>query len=130
VWDVRTGKPMGQPLHRHVGEVIAVAVSPDGRTLVSGGQDGTVRLWDVPTHQQLGQPLRMSTWVTDVAFSPDGRAVAAADQWGNLRRWDGILWRSRAGLERTVCRLVVGDLTRDEWEELVPGLPYRRTCPR
>ena len=39
------------------GAVNSVAFSPDGKTLASGSADGTVRLWDVATHQQIGSPL-------------------------------------------------------------------------
>jgi WD40 repeat protein len=34
-----------------------VTFSRDGKTLAGGSDDGTVRLWDVATHQQIGAPL-------------------------------------------------------------------------
>ena len=39
------------------GSVVSVAVTPDGRRLVSGGADGTLRLWDAQTGQPIGDPL-------------------------------------------------------------------------
>ncbi len=40
----------------HPGQVLAVAVSPDGRTVLTGGADGTARRWDAATGQALGAP--------------------------------------------------------------------------
>jgi len=73
----------------HTGSVRAVAFSPDGATLASGGQDGTVRLWDPITGQQIGQPLTgHEGLVIKVAFSPDGATLASASDDGTVRLWD------------------------------------------
>ena len=66
---------------------MAVACSPDGRTLLTGGHDKTARLWDAATGKPSGQPLRHDGWVWAVAFSPDGRTLLTGGQDKTARRW-------------------------------------------
>jgi hypothetical protein len=111
-------------------EVRYVTFGPDGTRLLSFAEDGSLRLWDVPGRRQLGGALRASQApVRGAQFAPDGLGFASVDQDGVVRLWEGILWRDLADLEERVCNLVVGNLTRSEWAELVPGIPYRTACP-
>jgi WD40 repeat protein len=75
-------------LRGHTGAVHAIAWGPDGRRLVSASDDGTVKVWDVSSGEELltfrGKP---GTPFTSVAFSPDGRRIVAS-QGNNMIVWD------------------------------------------
>jgi len=75
-------------LQGHKGWVMSVAFSPDGKTLVSGGDDGTIRLWDT-SGKAIGQPFKGHEGrVISVAFSPDGKTLVSGGQDGTLRLWN------------------------------------------
>jgi WD40 repeat protein len=147
LWNARTGEQLGGPLFRYagpatklsveietsvindLGPVAGVAFSPDGTMLVSAHGDGTVRLWDVGSRGQLGRTITGPDGALEsVGFSPDGRMLATSAVNGVVRLWRGFLWRDFGGLRDQVCALVVGGLTRSDWDRYVPGLAYRASC--
>jgi WD40 repeat protein len=100
LWDVPTALPRGVPLSGHTHNIMSVAFSPDGKTLVTVSADTTVRLWDTLTGQPRGAPLEGHTrWVDHVAFSPDGKTFASSSQ-DALRLWDAATGTLRGGLDR------------------------------
>jgi WD40 repeat protein len=125
LWDVATERPRGGPLTGHTGEVYDVAFTPDGQLLATGSGDETVRLWNVATGQPHGQPLTgHGDEVLGLAFGPDRRlASASADQLVRLWNIDFTSWREHG------CSMVNRNLSGAEWDQLLPGLPYERTCP-
>src|SRR5262249_11983515 len=93
VWEVETGKEVcrfaGHSGHGPADSVgMSVAVSPDGKQIVSGGYDGSVHLWHVPT----GKEVRRFPWnakvVWGVAYSADGSRILSAGDDRMVRLWD------------------------------------------
>jgi WD40 repeat protein/DNA-directed RNA polymerase specialized sigma24 family protein len=96
VWDVTQGKEM-LPLAGHGAPILAVAISPDGKTVATTSQDGLVHLWERSSGKHLfrleGHPDRRP----QVAFSSDGRRVI----WWGTYATPGTLciWDARTGQE-------------------------------
>jgi WD40 repeat protein/tRNA A-37 threonylcarbamoyl transferase component Bud32 len=87
VWDANSGQPVGPPL-RHAPRIRAVALSPDGRLLLTGGDNNVARLWETATGRAVGGPLTHGGRVEHVAFSPDGKVALSAAKDGTARLWD------------------------------------------
>jgi WD40 repeat protein len=114
LWETATGKELrGWKSPQQM--VFSLAFAADGRTLASGGADGSVYVWDAADGRELRRLMVLGamkkpypTPVYNLAFSPDGRALAASYQALDPRNqewaWLVKVWETATGGERLVIR--------------------------
>lgn len=64
------------------------ALSPDGKKVLTGGVDGTARLWNAETGEPLGKTIRHGAPIWVVKFHPDGQSVLTGGEDGVARLWN------------------------------------------
>lgn len=111
---VPTGDPI-RTLTGHTDKIVSLAFSPDGRTLASGSQDKTIRLWGIETGSTI---FTDPSWAADfhssvgvasaLAFSPDGQTLASGMQLGDIHLWEtatGARTRTFRGHTRRIAHI-------------------------
>lgn len=109
--------------------VTAMAVSADGAVLTTAGDDGSLRLWDVPSRRQIAvtPAVEAAEAPAYVTFGAGGTSVLAITDEGATVRWP--IARPADPVAR-MCAVAGRSLTEKEWEEVLPAdEPYRDTCP-
>jgi WD40 repeat protein len=106
--------------HRESGSLVRTLVhpgasacgfSPDGRWVLSGGGDATLRVWDVATGQQVRALSGHRGPVGACAFSPDGRLLISAGWDDTVRVWEAATGREVRVLIPTGSRRLT-----EEWD--------------
>jgi RNA polymerase sigma factor (sigma-70 family) len=84
IWDVKANQPLGQ----QPADIKALAFSPDGKMLATGGEDGSIRLLQANSGKILRQIKTQNQAVLALAFSSDGKTLASAGKDQHIRLWD------------------------------------------
>ena len=99
MWDAKAGWTV-RTLEGHTGTVWSVAFSPDGKWIVSGSDDLTVRVWKAQDGSLVQTFKGHTDELQSAAFSPDGKQIVAASWDKTARLWnaqDGSLFRTLEG---------------------------------
>ncbi|MEM9154804.1 MAG: NB-ARC domain-containing protein [Cyanobacteria bacterium P01_F01_bin.33] len=78
---------------------LAIAYSPDGRALVTGGADNAIALWQADG-SKVTEGIGHRGWVWSVAYHPDGGTIASGSDDGDVRMWDARTGECLAVLDR------------------------------
>jgi WD40 repeat protein len=88
-------------INAHKEEVMALAFSPDGKTLASASQDKTVKLWNLSGNnlKEMATLGGYRSWVNALSFSPDGKLLATASSDNQVKLWEVATRKERANLK-------------------------------
>ncbi len=86
LWDVRTGKEL-LDLKGHLGVVLTIAFSKDGKRILSGSTDRTAIVWDAQTGRALLRLKGHTATVQTALFTPDGDRIVTGGDDGMVKEW-------------------------------------------
>lgn len=87
VWDLPSGLQIGN-FFGHTGTVADIDFRPDGKQIATASIDGSVRLWDANTFEQLSVLNEGQLMMFAVEYNPDGTLLAASGEAGKVTIWD------------------------------------------
>ncbi|KAG2354179.1 WD40-repeat-containing domain protein [Suillus spraguei] len=88
LWNLKRGKQIGENWRNGNGGVWSMALSSNGKTIASGGDDAKVKLWDVKMRKVIATWTGHSNVVCALCWSGDGERVASGSWDGTARVWE------------------------------------------
>jgi WD40 repeat protein len=88
VWNLQTGQQIGDDWRDGESDVNTIALSLDGKKVVSGSDDAAVRLWDVDMGKVIAKWTGHNSRVWNIRWNRDGRRVVSGGDGGTVRVWD------------------------------------------
>ncbi|MFM7580698.1 MAG: WD40 repeat domain-containing protein, partial [Microcystaceae cyanobacterium] len=86
--DLETGKII-HTLLGHENSVNSLSFNPDGKTLASGSDDKTIKVWDTITGLNINTFHGHDSYIKSLKFSPDGKILASGSSFdGTIKLWD------------------------------------------
>jgi WD40 repeat protein len=122
-WNVEQGVQVGPAITVAASNVLQIAYSPDGTFMVASLRDGSTRLIDLGSGQQLGNSFPIVDGFTVPLFTATsdlllGFVNTATDWPTRLAAW-----------EHYACQVAGRDITPAEWANVLPDRPYQHVCP-
>jgi len=110
LWKIATGEALESLRGGHEGEVAQLVFSPDSKQLAIGGEDATIRIWDISTSQEVRKLEGHKEEITSMLFSKDGKQLVTGSVDKTIRIWnldDGKLVRTIEGLTFPAIQLAL-----------------------
>ena len=100
LWEALSGEAIGIPLRGHGDHVTCIAISRDGKLVMSGSREGTVQLWDVSAERNGSENHRLvrsryedgvdhvQRSTVSLSVCANGQIAVSGSEDGTLQRWD------------------------------------------
>ncbi|MEV7099680.1 WD40 repeat domain-containing protein [Amycolatopsis sp. NPDC051045] len=120
-------RPVGPVLAGPVDEVYELAFAPHSDTLAVSSIDRTIWLWDVGTPDRPAVQATLTAaddGLFTVTYAPDGHTLLAGGRDAGVRLWN----TDPGAAARMVCTTTGEPITREEWDQLLPGVSFTPPC--
>jgi WD40 repeat protein/DNA-binding SARP family transcriptional activator len=124
VWSLPTGE-LRQVLRGHTASVSSVAISADGRQVISGSVDQSIIVWDLATGEALHTLTGHRNELSAVLLSPSGELLITASHDATIRIWETATWHTRQILEGHSAAVTRLAMSQDE--TLIVSCSYDKT---
>jgi WD40 repeat protein len=105
LWHTHSGLALLAPMQGHIDNVRSVMFSPDGKRLVSGSEDATVRVWDTTSGTEVYTLEGHKGTIYSVTFCPDGSRIVSGSADKTVR-----LWNATSGTPIFIMRGHIGEV--------------------